>query len=250
MQHWKKTLSALIFIAILLWLFLFFGEREVNYNPTPYEKNLMSYFKEIALKSEYDGNPERLIKWKEPMVLFIKKEEEFKNQMLFIEKTIDEINRLAIDGFKIVLTNDLSKSNSVLFLCSKDRVAELDLGFYKIITDDINYEISGLAYSEFSTENYIIDKSLIFINSEEPIHIQESTILEEITQSIGLAYDSDLYPNSIFYQKKHEQDTTIMEYSELDKDIVRLLYHSKMKAGLDSIGVDRVIKSILKSEKK
>lgn len=249
MRYWKKVVTLIIFIIILSGLFLNPWDREVNYTPTSYEKELINYFKEIALKSEYDGNPEKVIKWEEPMTLFVLKKEEFKDQMSVIKETINEINRLSTDGFKIILCDNPSKSNAILYLCSKDKVAELNPDFYKMLIDGIENEISGLAYSEFSTKTFVIDMSLIFINTNEPIDVQESTILEEIIQSLGLAFDSEMYPNSIFYQKKYEQEIEIKEYSEMDKDIIRLLYHPKMKPGIDSIKVERVIKRILKSEK-
>ena len=246
----RKTCVLLLFsIVILLGSFLFLMKREINYTPTSYEKELISYFKEVALQSEFGDNPQKVTKWKEPMILFIVKEGEFKIQMSAITKTINEINRLASDGFKIVLTNNILESNSILYLCSEEKVAELAPDFYKMFNDLKNIEISGFAYSEFSTENYVIDMSLIFINSEDPIDTQKSTILEEITQSLGLGFDSNRYPSSVFYQKKYEKEIEINEYSRLDKDIVRLLYSSKMKSGLDSIEVKRVIKKILKSEK-
>jgi hypothetical protein len=71
----------------------------------------------------------------------------------------------------------------------------------------------------------MIDKSLIFINSEETFDTQESTIREEITQSLGLAFDSKKYSNSIFYKDKAKRGIKIKEYSQLDRDILRLLYH-------------------------
>src|SRR5690606_35806986 len=120
--------------------------------------------------------------------------------------------------------------------------AELNPYFYTMLNDDIDYEISGLAYSEFSNKTFIIDKSLIFINSEEPIDIQESTIIEEITQSLGLAFDSERHPNSVFYKNKSGRETLVKEYSILDKDIVKLLYHPEMKPGANSIEAERIIK--------
>ncbi|CAA0177859.1 hypothetical protein TMP248_150083 [Tenacibaculum maritimum] len=248
----KLNRNSFFLVTTILVTSIFFFviiNKSSNYIPTAYEKELIDYFKEIALQSEYDDNPQKVIKWKEPMLLYVIKEKEFKPQMSVIKKAIDSINKLATDGFKIVLTEKKSNSNAILYLCNKQKVAELNQYFYKLLTKDIDYEISGLAYSEFITEKCIIDKTLIFINSEDSFNIQKSAILEEITQSLGLAFDSNKYPNSIFYKNKHEKEIRIKEYSQLDRDVVRLLYHTKMKPGLDSIQVEKVIKKILKSEK-
>lgn len=246
----KSPFFFLIILLVLTLTFCYFIKiKSVNYDLTVYEKELINYFKEIALKSEYDDNPEKVIKWNEPMMLFIVKEAEFKSQISVIEKTIDKINQLATDGFRIAITNNILESNSVLYMCNKERVAELDPYFYRILNEGIDYKISGLAYSEFNNTTFIIDKSLIFINSEESIDIQEATILEEITQSIGLAFDSEKYSNSVFYKNKAGLDTLIKEYSVIDEDIVRLLYHPKMKPGIDSTQVEQLIKKYLNLKK-
>lgn len=125
----KKTwFTLLLLVASSFFLFYKFGlfEWEKEYVPTNYEIKLIDYFKEIALQSEYDDNPEKIIKWNEPMILFIEKEKEFDNQMTAINKVIGEINQLATDGFKIILTNNILESNSILYLCSKEKVAELN----------------------------------------------------------------------------------------------------------------------------
>ena len=248
---YKRKVVILTLIVLFFFIVLFCYIRKIKevYTPTIYEKELIDYFKEITLQSEYDYNPQKVIKWREPMMLYVKKDKEFKPQMFIIKKTINEINRLATDGFKIILTEELSKSNAILYLCNKEKVADLDRQFYKILTDDIDYDITGLAYSEFDTRTHIIDKALIFVNTEYDLGIQEVTILEEITQSLGLAFDSKSYTNSVFYIDKSEQSYKTKEYSKIDKDIIRLLYHPKMEPGLDSIGINRVIKKILKSEK-
>ena len=68
---------------------------------------------------------------------------------------------------------------------------------------------------------------------------------EEFTQSLGLARDSDKYLNSIFQSSW----TETLSYTDLDKDLIRLLYHPKMSTGLDADAVDGVLSEILLSEK-
>ena len=50
---------------------------------------------------------------------------------------------------------------------------------------------------------------------------QKSILREEITQSLGLCNDSWKYPNSIFYQGS----STNTEFSDLDKEIIQMLYN-------------------------
>ena len=62
---------------------------------------------------------------------------------------------------------------------------------------------------------------------------------------MGLARDSDKYLNSIFQSSW----TETLLYSDLDKDLIRLLYHPKMSTSLDAPAVDAVLSEILLSEK-
>jgi hypothetical protein len=50
---------------------------------------------------------------------------------------------------------------------------------------------------------------------------QRSILREEITQSLGLCNDSWKYKNSVFYQGWG----TVTEYSDLDKEIIQMLYN-------------------------
>lgn len=246
----NKSILGKIFIAIviLLGLFFYLEKRETTYDPTPYEKEIIDYFKEIALQSEFTDHPEKIIKWKEPVFLYIVKEQEFKDQMSAIKRTINEINQLATDGFKIEITDNLTNSNIILYLCNKERVKESDPEFYKKF-NGLSYEVAGFVNVEALPETYELDKAKIFINTENTIDGQESTILEEITQSLGLAFDSKKYSTSVFYEDKYKLEEETMQYSQLDKDIIRLLYHPKMKPGLDSTDLDGIILGIFKSKK-
>jgi len=256
-----KTLSKIsIAIVILLGLFFYIKKRHIEYDatayekevidyePTPYEEEIIDYFKEIALQSEYTDNPEKVVKWKEPIFLYIIKEKEFKPQVSAIKRTINEINKLATDGFKIEITDNLTNSNTILYLCEKERVEELDQEFYEIL-NGFDFDVSGFVQGEILTTTYEINKAKIFINTETVIGVQESAILEEITQSLGLAFDSKKYTNSIFYEDKYKLEEEIKQYSQMDKEIIRLLYHPKMKPGLDSTELNKVLRKILKSKK-
>jgi len=135
----------ILFSAIFILLFAMFIFKLVHnqkeYIPTAYETELIAYFKEVALNTEYDENPQRILKWKKPMNIFIFKEDEYEEQIRIIKETINGINELTIDGFKIELTNDVSKSNSILYLCNKDKLMKLDAEFF----DGIDEDFAGLA---------------------------------------------------------------------------------------------------------
>jgi hypothetical protein len=74
---------------------------------------------------------------------------------------------------------------------------------------------------------------------------QKHLLREELTQSLGLAKDSNLYPESIFQQSFSTKTT---EHAAIDRDLVRLLYHPEMKIGLNRDEVDNRLRSILFAE--
>ncbi len=244
-------MGLIIIIIVLVFvssLFIYKKVTIVNYHPTAYESELIKYFKEVALQSEHGDYINKIIKWRKPMLLYVIKDKAYKEQMVAIKKAIEGINYLATDGFKIELTEDPKKGNTFLYLCSREKVAELAPNFYKKFTDDVDIDISGYADMEFYWNNHNIYKASIYVDPQDPIDIQESIILEEITQSIGLPYDPESHPNSIFYEHKAVEGIKIYKYSELDKDIIKLLYHARMKPGINEKEVENVIKRILKNK--
>ena len=67
---------------------------------------------------------------------------------------------------------------------------------------------------------------------------------EELTQSLGLARDSEEYLESIFQSAW----TTTNEYAEIDRDLIRLLYHPDVNIGLNENQLDEVLREILINE--
>jgi hypothetical protein len=74
---------------------------------------------------------------------------------------------------------------------------------------------------------------------------QKHLLREELTQSLGLARDSYLYSDSIFQQAF---STKVTKYAQIDKDLIRLLYHPEMSVGLNANQVDSILRKILQEE--
>ena len=176
------------------------------------------------------------------------KNQTYKKQMVFIKNAINSFNSLTTDGFKIALCEDFKSSNAYLYLCSREKIAKVNPNFYQQLTEGIDIDLDGFGYTEFYWTSYNIYRSSIYINTNNSLVVQESTILEEITQSTGLSNDPESYKNSIFYEHKSVEDINTKEYSELDKDVIKLLYHPRIKPGMGKIDLERVIKKIMKNK--
>lgn len=248
-KYWTILFIIILIITIVIWFYksdLFKSEGE--YIPTDYEIKLIDYFKEIAFKSEYLDNPEKVTKWVKPMSIYVYKDEEAIKQMTEISSTIQNINNITSDGFEIKITEDYKKANTLLYLCTKDKLKEIAPKLYNLANETTNYKYSGYTYVEFKMTNFAITKALIFIDSESSIDEQKHSIVEELTQSIGLMNDSDKYSDSIFYEKDGIEIEYNHQYSKMDIALINFLYNPKMKAGFREKTAEVVIRKILKDE--
>lgn len=243
MRFRRMVLFIVLLSLIFLGFFLYNKYSKVDYNPSAYEAELISYFKEVALKTEYGNNPKRILKWDKPMRIFI--EGANKRQLKAINKAINQINPLILSDFKIKIVNDQKVCNTILYICSEDYLKENNPFFYTQFSL-VDFVPDGYAFIDW--RNYTLYKAYIYINPINSVEVHESTILEEITQCIGLPNDSMKYPYSIFYEEKSEFDINPTEFLDIDKDVIQLLYHPRIKAGMNTSQAEKEILKIFKNK--
>src|SRR5688572_10204556 len=204
-----------------------------------YDQSVIEYFHEVALGFEFGGAPNITRKWTTEMKIFVggSKTTELMDEL---EDIISDINELATDGFSISIVTDSLESNFYIFLGPGDVYAEkfpsqaslvaTNWGLFSVYWDDQDQIYKGNMYVD-------TDRA----NAEEERHL----LREELTQSLGLARDSNLYSNSIFQSSW----TTTTEYAGIDEDVIRLLYHPQMSVGLEEAEAEEVLTQIILSEK-
>ena len=203
-----------------------------------YEINVINYFKDVALGFEF-GNVSRITrKWNSEVNISIGGEpsDELINEL---EKIKTEINELATDGFKINIVNNSSQSDYFIFFGSGSDYAQLYPDQANLV--DSNW---GLFSVFFNNQNQLISGQMYVDINRANLAEQKHLLREELTQSLGLARDSQKYPESIFQSAW----TTTTEYTSMDSDLIRLLYHPDMSIGLTEDQVDVVLKEILYNE--
>ncbi|MDY6800609.1 MAG: DUF2927 domain-containing protein [Bacteroidota bacterium] len=72
--------------------------------------------------------------------------------------------------------------------------------------------------------NRFFPRGIIFVDKNQSLLKRRHIVREEITQALGLMNDSQLYKKSVFYQG----NSNITEYTEIDKQMIRLLYNYKL----------------------
>lgn len=189
------------------------GTKEVDINYSKYEPEVVSYFKEIALKSEFSDQlrlkPRR---WSTDMKIYV---DGFCPEYLSLElhMIVKELNDL-IDPIQIKLVSNRADANYFIFLGSMHdfhkkypttdlQLLKKNLGFFQL-------------YSSGKGEMYI---DMVRTAGDELA--QRHLLREELTQSLWLCNDSWAYPESIFYQGW----TTTTEFAEIDKTLISMLYN-------------------------
>jgi len=199
---------------------------------------VIAYFKEIALGFEFGNASEVTRKWTSKMKILVggNPTTELLNEL---ERIVTEINDLGTDGFSIEIVQDSSQSNYYIFFGSGEDYVDMfpyqagyinaNLGLFSVSSYGTNQLSSGHMYVDIHRANSILQKHLL---------------REELTQSLGLAKDSFKYAESIFQQNS----TTTTEYANIDKDLIRLLYHPAMVVGLNENQVHDVLVFILTND--
>jgi hypothetical protein len=214
-------------------------EEEPRKALTIYDESLIEYFNDVALGFEFGGASEVTRKWTTEMKIFVGGNNH-PELVAELQNIIGEINTLATDGFRASVVTDTLESNFYIFLGSGAtyskrfpwlaNLVQTNWGLFSISFDPTNHINGGSMYVDTDRANSFEEKHLL---------------REELTQSLGLGRDSHRYPSSIFHASWSE--TT--QYSDMDKDLIRLLYHPLMQIGLDRVQCTDRLREIIISEK-
>lgn len=93
-------------------------------------------------------------------------------------------------------------------------------------------------------KNNVIKKSNVFINKDISGGGRDHLIREELTQSLGMFNDSYDYSDSIFYQGQSH----VYDYSDLDVDIISMLYRLDIYPGMTKDDARSVLDGIYSEE--
>ena len=180
---------------------------------TEFSDEARIYYKEIALKSEFDKNYTQK-KWGTDIKIFVKGSK-VDYLMDELKKICAELNNL-MTGVNLVIVGDESQSNFIIYLGGQE-------GYHQICPSSIPYTENnlGLFVLDHSSNQFTNGSMYVDINRVKTVKAEKHLLREELTQSIGLPNDSNMYPESIFYEDWSE--TT--EYTELDKQVIQMLYN-------------------------
>lgn len=199
------------------------------------KRHLVTYFTSIAIGSEFGNQTSILKKWVHPMKIFIEGNPQ-EDLLMELEEIIIEINSLSTDQFKIEIAADSLDSNFSIYFGNK-----FDYTMRYPSLNQVVHDNKGLFTVSFNSQ-FEIQNGYMFVDNERSFTEEQKHILrEELTQALGLGNDIRYYPNSIFYDKP----SRTISYSDLDKEVIRLLYHPSLIPGLGKENVENVIQNLL-----
>lgn len=203
-----------------------------------FQQETIDYFEDIALGFEF-GNVSRITrKWTTPVII---KVEGVRPDYLIeeLDAVIGELNALLTDGVSLRLSSENEASNFRVFFGSGQDYALLNPNAANQIAAN-----RGLFYVNWNGSQNIIAGDM-YVDTEQIEEVfQRHLLREELTQALGLAMDSPRYNLSIFQASW----TDVTSYTELDEELIRLLYHPQMISGLNAQEVRRLLIDILYDE--
>jgi len=235
----RNMYSRLLLLLVISIFISSCSKFDENILPAPelstYELSVIDYFKDIALGFDSGNASEVTRKWNRNMKIFVggSPNSELLDEL---ERIKNELNILFTDDFTIEIVNDSIDSNFYIFFGSANRYAAIipevsnfignNLGFYWVYFNSQNSLYKGSMYVDIFRASVIGQKRLLRV---------------ELTHAIGLGKHSPKYNDSIFQSAW----TTNIEYAEIDRDLIRLLYHPSMYSGLYASQVEIVLTEIL-----
>jgi len=200
------------------------------------KKYLITYFKSVAIGSEFGDKSPLIKKWQTDMKIFLGGTPS-DTLLGELDLIIEEINGYITDDINLEIVQDSLESNFYIYFGTSSNYAKKYSFLAQLIVDN-----KGL-FTIYHDRDHWIYKGHMYVDMERSLVDEQIHILrEEITQSLGLANDIPHDPTSIFYKG----DSRTRAYSQLDIEVIRLLYHPVLIAGLGEESVQGILEELLK----
>ena len=190
----------------------------------PYSEEVIDYFLEIAMGSEFGGNGELVHKWVGDVSIQV-----HGNPTDFdldnLNQIIGEINDLQ-DGINLSIVEQNGEIN--IYFSSKEDFKQVESNY---VEGNDGY------FSTYWDGNGVIYFANVFVLDSQAEVYRNHLLREELTQCLGLMKDADWYPDSMFYSGW----TSITEFSEYDELLISMLYRNDILSNMNESEVLEVL---------
>ncbi|MFQ3617938.1 MAG: DUF2927 domain-containing protein [Cyanobacteriota bacterium] len=190
----------------------------------------IDYFTEVALGSEWGSNAPLVRRWNTNLRIRVTGTRTAEDDAT-IRQVMQELNEL-LNGSGVQLVRDDRNPNVEIIYAPESQFRQLEP----------NYVPGNLGFFWVRWNNSVINYARILITNTNRVTQRERSHLlrEELTQVLGLMRDSNRYPNSIFYQGW----TDVTEYAEIDRTLIRMLYHPQLRPGMTQSQAVAVLRTL------
>ena len=176
----------------------------------------LDYFFEIAIGMEYGSGSQVIFKWSRDPTIQVHGSPTT-DDLDTLSRVISELNEL-VGGIRLELVQD----NATV-----DFHFEPESRFPSILQEYVPGN-KGFFWTWWDGPE-IVQATILIASDQAVSQVSRSHLIrEELTQALGLMQDSNRYPESVFYDRW----TTVTEYAEIDREVIRILYHDSVAPGM------------------
>ena len=198
-------------------------------------------FLDVALKNEYSQGDKPLVKWRQPIKIWVK--HKVGDQPLH-----DELVDAHISHLQQIIQHPISRVNSrheanIIWLFTRESLWQQDIrqeiGQHAL--KNLRGAICKAGYTLSPVDQQIVHAAIIIPVDQSRAHGKLlACVVEEITQVLGLPNDSELAYPSIF--NDHTPDDLL---SPLDVVLLKLLYEPELISGMNRQQVINVLDKLI-----
>lgn len=194
----------------------------------PIGEEEIEYFSTVAMGVEYGESEATTKKWAKDLRIEVSGDPTTEDSAT-IERVVKELNDLQ-DQVRLELVDE--KPNMEMIFAPEAEFSKLEPNY-----QPTNY---GFFWVNWDSNGEIY-RARILISTEDIDQAERSHLIrEELTQSLGLMRDSIRYPDSIFYANR----TQTIEYAEIDKTLIKLLYMDAIMPNMTEAEVLEVLEPL------
>jgi hypothetical protein len=193
--------------------------------PVTLYDNSIRYFLEIALGSEYGDQTKEIKKWEDDIIVYVTGDPSLELRA-YLDDVLDYMYE-TINHEIHFLTTDIEEEANVSLYFGKASVFNEEI----LPTPNSNVLTAWGFFSVYSNSENVNYVGYVFVDTyyNTDLEYQKAVLLEEMTQALGLGNDSYRYEDSVFQQTK---EYAIQQYSEIDQDVIYMLYHPSVIPGM------------------
>ena len=196
-------------------------------SPPPNRNEVIKYFLDIGLCPEFGNCPTPMVKkWTSDIRIQLHGNytESDEQELGLITSELSELT-----GLSITIVN--SNPNIDIYYISHTLFKKYIPEYKGTAKQD------GLFVSRNHPGDSVLYTATICIRQDADQLLKNHLLREELTQSMGIPSDSRSYKDSIFQQDPFYKPT---EYSAMDKEVIKLLYDTKMRPGMRKDEIETV----------